>query len=85
MNNLITFFIKHSSWFVFLLLTIASCVLLFKNNPYQQSVYLTSANSASATVYEGISAVTSYFHLKDINNDLAGAQRPARDGGGGTA
>jgi len=70
MNNLITFFIKHSSWFVFLLLTIASCVLLFKNNPYQQSVYLTSANSASATVYEGISAVTSYFHLKDINNDL---------------
>lgn len=44
--------------------------MLFNNNPYQQSVYLTSANSMSATVYEGLSSVTSYVHLKDINEDL---------------
>lgn len=44
--------------------------MLFHNNPYQQSVYLTSANGVSATVYEGLSSVTSYFHLKDINEDL---------------
>jgi len=70
MNNLLNFFLKHSSWLVFLIYLIASCVLLFKDNPYQQSVYLTSANAVSATVYEGISEVTSYFHLKSINEDL---------------
>ena len=51
MNNLLNFFVKHSSWFVFIIYVIASCVLLFRDNPYQQSVYLTSANALSATVY----------------------------------
>ena len=44
--------------------------MLFKNNPYQQSVYLTSANSIASTIYSGISNVTSYFYLRDINEDL---------------
>ena len=70
MNNLLQFFVKHSAWFVFTFYVVLSCVLLFKNNPYQQSVYLTSANSVSATVYEGMSTVTSYLNLKDINEDL---------------
>ena len=70
MKNLLDFFVKHSSWFVFTFYVIASCVLLFRDNPYQQSVYLTSANAVTATVYEGMSAVTGYFNLKDINEDL---------------
>ncbi len=44
--------------------------MLFNNNPYQQHVYLTSANAVSASVYNGISSVTSYFNLRDINEDL---------------
>lgn len=44
--------------------------MLFKTNPYQQSVYLTSANSIASTMYSGISNVTSYFYLRDINEDL---------------
>lgn len=47
-----------------------SSILLFKNNPYQQSVYLTSANCISSKVYSGISGITSYFYLRDINEDL---------------
>ena len=70
MKNLLDFFVKHSAWFVLILYVILSCVLLFRNNPYQQSVYLTSANAVCASVYEGISTVTSYFHLKGINDDL---------------
>jgi rod shape-determining protein MreC len=70
MNNLLSFFVKHSAWLVFLIYMILSLVLLFSDNPYQQSVYLTSANSVSATTYEAISSVSSYFHLKDINEDL---------------
>ena len=70
MNNLLNFFIKHSAWFIFAIYVILSLVLLFKDNPYQQSVYLTSANSLSATVYKAFNGVTSYFHLHDINESL---------------
>lgn len=70
MRNLISFLIRHSSWFVFLLYVFISLFLLFQNNPYQQYVYLTSANSASASIYKVVSGVTSYFNLQSINNDL---------------
>ena len=70
MRNLINFFIKYSPLFVFLFYVVVSCILLFQFNPYQHHVYLTSANRVSATVYEGVSNVTSYFYLRDINEDL---------------
>ena len=70
MNNLLNFFVKHSAWFIFAIYVILSLVLLFMDNPYQQSVYLTSANSVSAAVYKAFSNVTSYFHLRDINESL---------------
>ena len=44
--------------------------MLFQNNPYQQSVYLTSASRISSSVYKLTSSVTSYFNLQSINADL---------------
>ena len=41
MNNLLNFFVKHSAWFIFAVYVILSLVLLFKDIPYQQRVYLT--------------------------------------------
>ena len=70
MNNLLNFFVKHSAWFIFAIYVILSLVLLFKDNPYQQSVYLTSANSVSAAVYKAFNGITSYFHLRGINESL---------------
>ena len=70
MNNLLNFFVKHSAWFIFAIYVILSLVLLFKDNPYQQSVYLTSANRVSAAVYNAFNRVTSYFYLHDINESL---------------
>ena len=70
MKNLINFIIRHISWFLFLFYVIISCLLLFQNNPYQQYVYLTSANKVSSSIYKGVSNVTSYFNLQSINNDL---------------
>ena len=70
MKNLLDFIIKHSSWFVFLLLTVVSCLLLFQSNLYQHSIYLTSANAVSSSIYGLFNNVTSYFHLRGINEDL---------------
>lgn len=47
-----------------------SCVLLFGSNPYQHSAYLTSANSVISTIYNTSTSITSYFNLRDINEDL---------------
>ncbi len=70
MRNLIDFLVRHFSWFVFLFYLVISCFLLFQNNPYQQYVYLTSANNVSASTYKAVSNVTSYFDLQSINQDL---------------
>lgn len=70
MRNLIDFIIRNSSWFVFLFYFILSSILLFNNNPYQQSIYFTSANSVVSSVYSVINNITSYFYLRDINDDL---------------
>lgn len=70
MNDLINFIAKYSKWFVFGFYIVISLILLFKNNPYQHHVYLTSAGSITSSIHEGASNITSYFHLREINEDL---------------
>lgn len=70
MRNLLNFLLKYNYWFLFILLEVASFVLLFRFNHYQQSVYFSSANGISGKVYEVSGGVTSYFHLKSVNEDL---------------
>ena len=55
---------------LFIIYAVLSCVLLFGSNPYQHSVYLTSANSITAKIYSTSTSITSYFNLRDINEDL---------------
>lgn len=45
-------------------------MLLFNGNDYQQSIYLTSANKVSTSIYETVSGVNEYFNLKRINREL---------------
>lgn len=70
MNELLKFFVKYSSWFLFMIYVAAGCALLFSSNPFQHHVYLTSANVVSSEVYRGANSITSYFSLRDINEDL---------------
>lgn len=44
--------------------------MLFRSNPYQQHVYLTSAGAVSSWVYSVANNVTSYFNLHENNEDL---------------
>lgn len=70
MSELIKFIVRYSAWFLFALYMIAGCVLLFTGNPYQHHVYLTSANTVASGLYKGANSITSYFALRDINDDL---------------
>ena len=70
MRNLLHFFVRHSTWFVFIFYMVMGCVLLFNRNPYQHHLYLTSAGHVASAVYSATNSVTGYFHLRDINEDL---------------
>ena len=70
MNNLLLFFIRLRPWLLFCVYVVVSCIFLFQSNPYQHSVYLTSANAVTSGIYELSNNVTSYFNLRDINEDL---------------
>ena len=70
MRNLINFLLKYNYWFLFILLEVASFVLLFRFNRYQQSAFFTSANTVTGAVYEVSGGISSYFHLKSVNADL---------------
>lgn len=70
MHNLIEFLQKYHHWFLFLLLEIASLVLLFQFNSYQGSVWFTSANFVSGKVYETDAAIRQFFSLTRVNDDL---------------
>lgn len=71
MKLLLEFLWKFRHWLLFLVLEVLSLALLFRFNPYQQSVYLSSAGWLTGTVYRLADATTSYFHLKTVNEDLA--------------
>ncbi|WP_297061445.1 rod shape-determining protein MreC [uncultured Duncaniella sp.] len=70
MSELLKFLVRFSSWFLFVVYLIAGFVLLFSGNPFQHHVYLTSANRISSGLYSTANSVSSYFFLKEINEDL---------------
>ena len=70
MRNLLDFLIKFHHWFVFILLEVASGVLLFQCNSYQGSVWLSSSNAVVGKIYQWESRVLSYFDLGRLNEEL---------------
>ena len=69
MRNLFNFIIRNSHWLLAALLVAFSFYLVFTQNSYQRSVYLTSANQVTGWFYSLSKDVTSFFHLKK-NNQL---------------
>lgn len=70
MRNLIEFLAKYNHWLVFVLLEVISFVLLFKNNSYQGSVWLSSANVVAGKLNEWNSSAMAFLSLTDVNQQL---------------
>lgn len=71
MQPLLNFLMKYSTAMLFIVLLVVGCILLFTGNVYQRSVYMTSANAVSSSVYGVSNGVTGYFHLRSVNEGLA--------------
>lgn len=70
MHELFAFFARNSKWFVFAVYVVLSIMLLAGGDPYHRHLYLTSANSVTASVYDVSNNATGYFNLRERNADL---------------
>ena len=70
MRNLLNFFLRYGSWFIFIFYVTLSCVILFTYNSYHSSIYFSSANAVSSTVFGVTSDISGYFNLREINKSL---------------
>jgi len=70
MRNLLDFLAKYHHWFIFILLEVASGVLLLKYNSYQNSVWLSSANAVVGKTYQWESKVITFFDQSRLNEEL---------------
>ncbi|MCI6235123.1 MAG: rod shape-determining protein MreC [Prevotella sp.] len=70
MHNLLEFLSRYKHWMLFVILEVASFVMLFQYNNYQGSVWFTSANYLTGKVLAIGSEVQSYFNLTTVNRQL---------------
>ena len=70
MHNLLDFLVKYYNWFIFVILEVISCMLLFQYNSYQGSVWLNSSNTVTGKVLEVSSDIESFFSLSKVNEEL---------------
>lgn len=70
MQNLLDFLSRYHHWLLFLLLEVASVVMLFKYNGYQGSAWLSSANYVAGKMYEWRSGMEQYLSLRETNEAL---------------
>lgn len=70
MNSIFQFLYKNLHYIVFVALEVVCFVLLFSYNSFQGSIYLSTANKATARLVSGKDRVTSYFGLAEKNKDL---------------
>ena len=70
MRNLLEFLAKYNHWFLFLVLEVASLVLLFQYNSYQGSVLFSTANAVNGRILAWDAEIESYFSLTKANEEL---------------
>ncbi len=70
MKNLLLFLTRYNHCILFILLEVASFILIFRFNSYQGSVFFSSANIVAGKLYEWDSAVTTFFTMATANKEL---------------
>lgn len=70
MNNLLHFIYRYRALWVLVLLVVLSCTMLVRRHSYKRHVYLTSASAVAGGIHEAGSAVSGYFTLQRVNDEL---------------
>ena len=70
MLRLFQFIVKYQAFFLFILLQILCSWLIIRNNRYQNAAFFNSSNKVAGTILNLNQNVTSYFDLRQVNNQL---------------
>ena len=70
MRRLLEFLFKYYDWLLFIALEVASLILVFRYNNYQQSFIFTTTGEVVGRVYEIEGWVQSYLNLRETNEEL---------------
>jgi len=70
-RNLFLFLFRFRGALVFSLLEIVSIYLFVTNNSYQRAAFFNSANAYAGVVLARRTQISDYFHLADLNQQLA--------------
>jgi len=70
MRNLLAFFLKHQFFSLFILLELASVMMLMNSFSYQRMLGFNAASDISGDIYNVYNGMTGYFNLKKQNRQL---------------
>lgn len=70
MKDFFDFLRRYSRWLILLIYVVISCCLLSTSDPYRHQVWLSSASSFSGALYKAGHNITSFFSLRQTNDDL---------------
>jgi rod shape-determining protein MreC len=70
MRSFFLFLIRYHVFFIFLLLEGLALFLVIRNNRYQQTFFVHSANRLTGDVLNSYNNFTSYFDLREVNDSL---------------
>lgn len=70
MYGIIAFFRKNYFVLLFAALEFLSLSFVFKNNYYHEAGYFNTSNSVAGSFYKTYTGITSYFDLKNVNQQL---------------
>jgi len=71
MRSLIQFILKYQNLFLFLILELASLLLVVNRNSYHSAKFYSWSLTTMGSVYERQSAIRDYFSLRSTNEELA--------------
>ncbi len=71
MRSLLEFFAKYNYWLLFLVLEVFSFVLVFQFNRYQNSVWLTTANTVVGQIDAWEQSALRYIAMGEVNQQLS--------------
>ncbi len=71
MRNLLAFFLRYNSFFIFLMLEVICLTLAFRFNAYHKVSFVSASNSFTGNVYSTYSSFTDYMNLAQVNDSLS--------------
>lgn len=70
MQQIINFFIRNKTFFLYLLLMFISLGFTFQSHSYHKAKFINSANWLTGGIYESVNGINDFFNLKEYNTRL---------------